>query len=666
MIIDIKIFQKGIFRMLKKCMLMVLLSCILWVLSGCSTDTRKDKETCYKLKLDSSVIVLPENPDAVKKFAARELKKHLELITGRKIAILQNEKNIGDSTFPFYIGIPFPGDTAKLQREEARYKITSTGIYMYGEDFPEDVQPIDLFNLKKTRTGTLSSVYFFLENELNVKWIGPGDDGIIYANKNILNLDIKEFSWIPTLKIRYISYSNNWIRFASGQQGIVPASLSISKSEAAKKDMDTKIWYRRMRMGYSYAFSFGHSFGGWWEEYGASHPDFFSLFNGKRIPDKMCVSNRELHEEIVKRWLEAREKNKLPDAFINICENDGYRNCSCPECVKLDYSVLDHQGWGNSPKYPTINDMKHFGESMTDRYIWFANEVLKAAREKVPEAKVIIYAYANYLYPPHREKVSDGVVIGTVTSSLMNEKELDTFYKGWHSVGAREIFQRPNDLFINPCLPFGAEKQIFESFKVGVRNGTLGIYYDILREWWDIVGLENYVLTKGFIYPEKDFSFWEDEYCSTFGDAQNDVKEYFSYWRENWSKNIWNEKLYSNKDDIVVGVGVGGARMLWVRSQKFFKKEDFDFTDKILNTALGKNLKDSERIRLLRLKKVNQHSRLMFNRIVALSDKNMPESEKRRIYDELLDFRIKNKNDLHVCWPALFRVESLIEEVFKR
>lgn len=70
-------------------------------------------------------------------------------------------------------------------------------------------------------------------------------------------------------------------------------------------------------------------------EYFSSHPEYFSLVNGRRIQDgQLCLSNPEviriLSENLAIRMAEAPEK-----VYWSVSQNDCINFCECPECKKL-------------------------------------------------------------------------------------------------------------------------------------------------------------------------------------------------------------------------------------------------------------------------------------------------------------------------------------------
>lgn len=595
-----------------------------------------------KTVIDKTMIVIPENCDNIKKFAAEELKKHLDLITGKKTEIISNDKKLPNDLFPIYVGIPYSGDKKPLDKEEARYKINSDAIYIYGEDTTGE----DIFNFKRTRTGTLFAVYFFLENESGIKWLEPGDWGIVYSKVKKPEFNVKEFSWIPQLKQRIIRGCYGW---QDSMQSNLPESMSYTESELKQKRLDQAIWQKRMRMGSGIVLNYGHAFTKWWEIYGKTHPEYFALIQktGKREPHdygakpdriKMCVSNKDLQQQIVKNWLATRKQNPQDYETINVCENDSAGYCECPECTKLD---VKEEG-------------EAFGEHMTDRYIWFSARVLEMARKEVPDAKAIMYAYSVYRFPPRREKVPDGLILGFVPDCMRENEKLDADYKEWRRAGAKELFLRPNDMHLDPGLPIGFGRKMYESFKVGIDNGIIGTDYDSLHYFWEISGLGDYALARGNTYPDKDFDYWMNEYCSTFGPAADDMKAYFSYWEKNWQK-----RIYPDKDKIREAGKYGNFRrgLMWNLTD-YFKPADFDATDAILEKALSQSSDENARKRIEKIKLANRHSRLTLDAITVFSNKKSSAMKRLDTARKLLKFREENRDKIDFCWPLLFSIEK--------
>ncbi|MCK5845262.1 MAG: hypothetical protein KAG97_11185, partial [Victivallales bacterium] len=168
--------------------------------------------------------------------------------------------------YPIYVGIIPSSDKQKLRKEEARYVVKGNAAYIYGEDdvYVKYSSPAKVAtHIKYNRTGTLFAVYAFLENELGVKWLEPGDKGIVYTPANTLTLREGYYDWTPKLSQRFLR-SNSWRwKYVEERQKSIPAAMRISRKEAEKRYADELIWLRRMRMGRNLILNYGHAFTKW-------------------------------------------------------------------------------------------------------------------------------------------------------------------------------------------------------------------------------------------------------------------------------------------------------------------------------------------------------------------------------------------------------------------
>ena len=349
---------------------------------------------------------------------------------------------------------------------------------------------------------------------------------------------------------------------------------------------------------------------------------------------KMCVSNPGFRRQIIENW-----KNGKPRATcINVCENDWEGFCECPECRKLDMPPLPGNPWNYD---------------LSDRYLNMANAIAREARKIDPKVLVGYYAYGAYRFPPRREHVAPGIVIGFVPS-MMTLDSTDKWYREWRRRGAQDMFQRPNDQHINTGMPMGIEEILFKHFQVGVKNGIIGTDYDSLHGFWDATGIADYILARGHVDPSKSFRYWFDEYCSAYGAAAPDVKAYFDYFR----KEVFEKRLLPNRKAIAEKGRYGNFRrgLMWDMPKYYFEK-DFDVTDALLKKGLEKKLTAGQRAHLERLLLANRHARLAFRVMAASSAKKLPAAT------ELMLFREKNWEKLNMNWYRLFLLEAEFGDV---
>lgn len=580
------------------------------------------------IEIDPSTAVIVAPPS--EKVAAAELQKHLRLITGVQIPIRAK----ADHEFAFTLGNP-PAET-KLSPEETRWEVTPDGVRLYGEG----------------PNGTSFAVYDFLEKQFKIRWIEPGDRGICYPEMKKLKLTTGSGKWTPgQLGMRQIRHSlfpfNGYSHDMLGQ-GIVanqgynhnlPDPMKLSLKEYNVKNADIEEWHRRMRMGRHLQLSYGHAFQNWWELYGKTHPEYFALVKGKRapvnpaMPDtiKLCVSNPAVHRQIVDNW---RKNN---GGCINLCPNDWGNYCECENCRKLDMPPAPGQKWDTD---------------LSDRYIYFTNKVLELASQYDPDVKAAIYAYSNYVNAPRREKVHPNLIIGFVPSMLELDK-VEQQYRAWSKAGARKLFLRPNDHGVDTGLPMGFEKQIYEGFRLGEKYGIIGTDYDGSCSFWPANGIADYILARAHANPESTFEELEDEYCSGFGAAKMEAREYYRYWREN----VWEKRIYPDRKRIAeLGLYGNFRRGLMWNLGDYFKISDFDATDAILERAAAKaGPQDKERIEMLRL--ANRCFRLDFEAITAKGDLKTAKAK------ELLEFRCANHRKLFIDWNRLATLEGRFGDI---
>jgi hypothetical protein len=616
----------------------------------------------FTVKPADIVIQIPVKANASVKVAADELQKHLFIITGVKSPVLTKIKAV-KGKYVFHVGIKFPEDKRPLKTEEARYNITRQGAWLYGNDQFAKRHKNDLEQVTDwvySRVGTLFAVYNFLDNELKVKWTAPGDNNIIYAKQNPLCLKTAVCDWHPKLKVRLLwstSYED-WMYKRIRDSKNISKIFKLSPEQQKQKELEEKLWQRRMRMGQSIVYSHRHAFTRWWNKYGEKHPEFFAMSpqgerkpwrsNGKPSRVCMCVSNPKLHKEIVKQWLIRRKHNPTWNQTLNICENDSAGYCQCPECKKLD----------------VLKAGEKFGEHMTDRYIYFANSILKEARKKVPDAQVCMFAYMEYRFPPRKIKIDKDIVFSFVPKLWDTEKELNDLYSSWRKMGAKKMLLRTNELHVDIGLPMGFEEKVFKNFKIGVKNNIVGTRYDAIQSFWPSSGIVNYILARGFYAPEKSFEHWEKEYCDTYGAASDQVKKYYQYWREN----IWNKRLYPNRLKLVkAGHGFMRQALYWSRG-KYYSEKDFDNTDAILQKAAKCKLSAEQRKRLDNLILANKHARKLYLAMKAGAQYNTTQSDQKVCekqfanIKDLENFRVKNIDKLQFCWGRLMNHENVFAD----
>ncbi len=125
------------------------------------------------------------------------------------------------------------------------------------------------------------------------------------------------------------------------------------------------------------------------EEYFKSHPEYFSLRDGKRISDgQLCLSNPAVLPLVTERLL--RYIKASPDCWgYDVSQNDNKLYCECKKCSKIA--------------------KKYGGQS--GLMIWFVNQVAKSIEEKYPDKYIGTFAYEYTRQPPKGIRPRQNVLI---------------------------------------------------------------------------------------------------------------------------------------------------------------------------------------------------------------------------------------------------------------
>jgi len=601
-------------------------------------------------------IVIPAKPDEVCRFAAAELAKHLQLVFGLDVPIVrEGASTAGSGTFQ--IGIRPPGDGTALSPEEARYEITPAAIYLYGDDDlegaglkspfpgPDRRAAQKALDLKNARTGTLFAVYEFLEHELGVHWLMPGDHGIAYTARSRQTLRPKRHRWTTRLIRRHMRVGQPWSQLNSNSAHVgqlnIPPEFRVTEQQAAAREMMDLTWLRRMRMGCRELVRFGHSNRNWWKIFHEKHPEYFALVNGKRKAVrgkedrvKLCISNPAVAEQKIQFWLrEAKRTGRTK--YFSAGPNDGGGFCECAKCRALDVAL------------PGEKPMSH----LTDRYVWYWNKLLGMIREHYPDAIVTAGAYSRYFEPPRRERLLPGIYLTFVAGKGYTLEQCRRVWKGWADAGVSGIFLRPNQLAVarNPIVT-DADKAYFQVFRLGYANKMLGTDFGGAFGNWANASMMYYIMAKAHVDPTKSFEHWEDEYCAAYGAAAPEAKAYFQHWRAVHAKNPLGDKRY------------GGT--LYKKAQEYYEPAPFQQAARILDRAAAKPLLPSQKALVQQLVLANRHNHLWLKAIATGNEAREKDASSAArqaslaATRELWDYRLKHKDELDMNWAWVFTIEG--------
>ena len=495
--------------MKKFCLLLVISSILLCRLSAGALLFRNGEP--------QAEILIPKDANPVERYAAQELAEHLRLAGGKPVMIVTAPT--GKTTL-IRLGRAAAGyDKASPQENGATIVIDDATVAIEGNDDPGD--PLDF----KVRCGTLFGVYDFLEKELGVRWLWPGETGTIVPRRGDIELTRGRRQIDPPLEFarwRFKDKTGGWYDPANGD----------------RMYRNTRVWLRRHRFNSRVDVSYGHAYHNYFDRYGASRPELFNLLpNGRRVSDptyylgqprliSMCVSNPDLIRLTIEEWLK-----KGIGSIINVNENDTPGRCVCPACLALDGNPDPHRVKRAAARFARSdpNWVEELG-SLTDRYAAFYLAVQREADKIDPDCRLIGCIYANYYEPPTRHKLNPRIIMRFCPPLMYpwtKEKvaEFKRLWKGWADSGV-SLMLRPNFTWDGHDMPLLYYREFAECFDFAKDRGLRFADFDSLTGMFGANGLTLYVIaSKLGGGRDKSLAELENDYFAAFGKAEPVMRE---------------------------------------------------------------------------------------------------------------------------------------------
>lgn len=625
----------------------MILRCLALYYAACTLCVRADV-TLVTEGAPGAVIVMADKPTRVALYAAEELAHHVEKACGVRLAVIAENADGADQLKRIYVGDSRAAREAgihadKLSAEAFTLRVTGDAVFIVGNDGGGDPQDAD------TRAGTLWGVYEWLDRDLGVRWLWPGELGTYVPKTKAVVARTRDETTTPRLFQRRL-------RAGKGFESEHPA-LGFTSGAFKQFSEEQSVYLRRHRMGRSFPVSYGHAFTDWWEKDGKAHPEWFQLLeSGKRGPNKkngrfsMCVSNTDLQREIVARWREKRSSDARTPAFINACENDILGLCTCEKC-----RALDGPAPGDYLKfYPPTSKMTG-SRFVSDRYARFWLGI----QQQAPAGTTVVgYAYFNYFQAPTSGiRLNPNILIGYCPSAGWFPRPAEEHawmkeqWTGWRSTGAR-LFMRTNHLLDGYCMPFIYARQFADDFKHAMENGMVATDYDSLTGHWATQGPNLYTAARLHVRPESSVEEVLDEYYSAFGAAASAVRSYFDYWENHTTQS--REKINQTMEALQVSRWRSWAKAAHV----LYPQESFTPAAVLLEQAASAAGQDADalgRVKFLQLGL--QHARLCarVSEQLSLATSTANQDEIKSVLEELLAFRRANErsgisNFNHLAW----------------
>jgi len=439
-------------------------------------------------------IVVASDAIPSERYAAEELQRYVEKITGARI--------------------PIVADAAKASKTEillgANARTRKLGLGKDMADLGEDGYLFRTIGdcvviLGARPRGTLNGVYSLLEEEFGVRWFTPELE--VVPHTNALYLRHADEIKVPELENREVF----WTEMMRDGDFAARHRLNGHNSKLTEKHGG------RFAVYYPFVHSFDMLVP---QDLYKDHPEYFPVINGKRASGyvQRCLSNPEVVKMSIARVREWIKEH--PEASIfSVSQNDTFNYCQCETCKALD----DAEGT------PTASLIK------------FVNTIAQDIEKDYPKVRIDTLAYQYTRKPPKTLRPRQNVIIRLCSieccfaHSLENcASDANKRFRGdiiaWMPVAPLLYVWDYTPNFANYQQPFPNFDALQPNVKFFTRHNVKGLFEQgnySSGGFGELGPVRAYVLAKLLWNPDTDVQRHIQEFCRAYyGNAAPGMRQF--------------------------------------------------------------------------------------------------------------------------------------------
>ena len=494
-----------------------------------------------------AVIVVGRNADKAARFAAADLKWHLDSITGGDFRIVTDDEATKDSGKVLVcVG---PSALVKTTRDdfgaqEFSVRATPGRIELVGRDKKDkggfvlkmEAEGVVLKNAPDffDEQGTMYAVYDFLERECGVVWADTSDLGTVLPHKPDFSVCVKDRKKKPFIEYRggtitgHRLKSDLWKKNSEGGRKF----RSVAYRHPERYDAQDRLFRLRHRIGgvnRKANHSFYHYYDKYWREDSKSFirkwPEIFAKgYVG--LPPQMCYSSREFIELVIKDVRSYFDQDPTTGKFTWGCDNyclepmDNSFYCKCEKCEsQLEPGRIEENG--------------------VDSTYWFrfVKTIADEIKKSHPAKRISTLAYHSHEALPRGVTLPDNVIVyfciyanrmpysSMLDAQLARMKQWRDAYPGQPlAMWLYNTFPLEySDKSGFNCLPGFFADEAYKQFQFFKENDVrAGIFHCGFNG-----EVDNYMHLKWMIDPDRKPDELLDEYFRGYGKAAAPLKEYY-------------------------------------------------------------------------------------------------------------------------------------------
>ena len=441
-------------------------------------------------------IVVSSTASSTEIYAAETLQEYLNILNGSNCMIITDDQPF--SGFKFCVGSTSVYDTSEDIRGKAAdsYVIApfSGGLAIFGAG----------------GRGTLYGVHTFLEDYCGYKCYGWYPAMIMTSGKMLLPEEKIEYE--PYFEYRNTDWRSGWMSLYSVSHKLNGTYQSYAPEQGGN------IPYIGESGNHTLSTVFCSA-----DKYYESHPEYFALRNGGRLPTQLCLTNDDVYGIVLEEVLQVLNEeydDKKDLQIISLSQADNLDYCECENCRALDEANGSHAG------------------SM----ITFVNRIAAAVKEKgYDNAAFDTLAYTYTRKAPSLVRPEDNVIVRLCTfeccfshalddENCQRNRELMEDLEEWSGICSRIYIWDYTTNFAYTLGIFPDFGTLQKNMQIFHRHGVRGVYeegnYYVDRCDTEFGELRTYLIAELMEDPYCDYDAKMLEFCSNYyGEGGNYIKE---------------------------------------------------------------------------------------------------------------------------------------------
>lgn len=423
-------------------------------------------------------LVVPDNANKTEMEAAEQLRQQLLQLSEFSLPIVKESEYKSEPAF-------FIGNTRQAKTEIVARKLEQDSILIKPEGR-------NLILAGGGEQGVLYAVYHFLEligfrKFSSTAGFVPKSASIQFPEKEIVHVPFIKYRTTNYKDTRDSSYSN-WHKLSSREEwGLFVHTFN----ELVPPD-----------------------------EFGTTHPEYFSLINGNRLPGtQICLSNPQVLETVVNR-LQKKINEKPAAIYWSVSQNDNDQHCQCSECTRLN---------------------RQYGGAPSGSIVYFVNQVAKQFPGKIISTLAYWYsrnAPANIAIEPNVNIMLCNIESRRHLPVFSTDPSFSKDLTDWGKLTGNILIWDYNIQFTNLVSPFPNLHTIKPNIQFYKENHVNALFMQANAEvGGELAGLRAYLISKLMYNPDADDNSIINEYLDGYyGPAGKYIRQYIDSMRESLLK----------------------------------------------------------------------------------------------------------------------------------